>query len=109
MSASDIDHDPTLGPWNILQCRSNTQLILQLSEQNANGVVVALDIFPISGGTYPQTIFAFRNSVSLAVSFTVELESDLRIKVWRFSTGWNLIVNPATALSNSDNLLLKTT
>ena len=101
MSSSDTNYDPTFGPWNVLQCRSNTHLILPLNEQNANGVVVAVDIFPISGGTYPQLIFALRNSVNLAVTLTFELESGLRIKVSWYSAGWNVIANPATALTNS--------
>ena len=102
MSSSDTDHDPALGAWNTVQCRSNTYLILPLNEQNANGVVVAVDIFPISGGTYPQLIFALRNSVNLAVTLTFELGEDLQPNIWQNLTEWKRRVTPTAALTNSN-------
>ena len=103
MSTSDTYDDPTLGPWNTLQCRTNTHLIFPLGEQNANGVVVAVNIFPISGGTYPQAIFALRNNVNFALTLTFELASDLRLKIWQNSPGWNLRVDTATTLTNGNS------
>ena len=105
-SSSDTNHDPTLGPWNTVQCRTNTYLIFPLTEQNPNGVVVAFDIFPISGGTLPETIFALRNSITNGVTLTLELGFDRMVRVWQNLPGvinsWTHIVTSAGALTDSN-------
>ena len=69
---------------------------------NANRTVVAFDIFPISGGTYPQTLFAFGNSVNLAIALRVELAEDGGIYIYQNLPGWKLIVASAGTLTNSN-------
>ena len=73
MSQSDTIDNPVLGPWNTLGCRLNSFFTLSLNQQNANGVVVGANIYPYYGATGTQTIFAFRDSVSLAMPFAFEL------------------------------------
>ena len=65
-----------MGPWNMLSCRANSFFTLSLGQQNANGVVVGFDIYPYSGASSQQTIFAFRDTVNLAVSFAFEINTD---------------------------------
>ena len=89
-----------------MQCRSNNFLIFPLNEQNANGVVVALDIFLISGGTYPQTIFSFRSSATLDGLLTIELSSDLKVSIFRFASYWFKKVTSADALTLSNILFI---
>ena len=106
MSSSDTDHDPTLGPWNTVQCRSNTQFIFPLSEQHANGVVIALDIFPLGGVASEQGLFAFRNSVSNTVTIHAQVRDGGKIYVWYNSAGashlWSNIVISAGAVTDSN-------
>lgn len=85
-----------------MQCRTDTHLILPLGEQNANGAVVAFDIFPISGGTYPQSLFAFGNSANLALTLTVELEDSRLVYVWQHLPGWTHIATSAVTLTDGN-------
>ena len=89
-----------------MECRTNTQLIFPLGEQNANGVVIAFDIFPISGGESIQGLFAFRNSASNTVTIHAQLASDRRVNVWYNSAGashaWNNIITSTGALTNGN-------
>lgn len=71
MNSSNTTYDPTFGPWNSLQCRSPSILIVPTGEQNANGLVVAFYIYPLTRAV--ATIFSFRNSGDLAASFSVEI------------------------------------
>ena len=107
MSSSNTDFDPTLGPWNILQYRSDTLLRLPTGEQNANGVVVAFDIYPYSGGTYPQTIFCFQNSGNIGVSFIIQITSTLHVIVGQFLPAmfnWDMVITEAKTLNNSKKI-----
>ena len=83
MSSSDTNFDPALGPWNMVQCRENTILFVPTGEQNANGVVVALDLYLNSVvGTGPRAIFTLRNSANLAISFTAQFNADREVHIW---------------------------
>ena len=101
MSSSDTVYDPTFGPWNTVQC-TNTHLKLPLNEKNSNGTVVAFDIFPISGGTYPQSLFAFGNSENLAITLAVELGDNRLVYVYQNLPGWKLIATSAVTLTDSN-------
>ena len=74
-SQSNTIDDPILGPWNMLRCRTNSLLILSPSQNNANGAVFGFDIYPYSSQVSLQALFAFRDSVNLAVSFLVAINS----------------------------------
>ena len=91
-SSGDTIADPTFVPWNIVQCRLNTQIILDLTESNANGVIVAADIFVLESRKH--TIFSFRNKGTLDRGFTVEIHLDYTVQVWRNDGGWT---NPVTS------------
>ena len=85
-SSEDTNWDPTFVPWNIVQCRPNTQLRLDLTEPNANGVIVAADIFLLESRKH--ILFSFRNKGTLARGFTVETFYDYSVQLWRNDGGW---------------------
>ena len=80
-SSGDTIADPTFVAWNIAQCRDGTQLRLDLTEPNANGVVIAADIYVL--GSQKHTFFSFRNKGNLAVGFTVEMFTDYTVRLYR--------------------------
>ena len=86
----------------MVQCRPNTQLRLDLTEPNANGVIVAADIFVLEGGR-EHTLFSFRNKETLARGFAVEIYTDNYVKLMRNIGGgsWDNPVTSATSLNLS--------
>ena len=101
MNSADNSNDPNVGPWHLLQCRANSHLRLPLTDLNANGIVVAFDIYPYSDGAYPQTILSFRNSQNFAVPFTIELMNDLQVRAWRYDNPWQNVVSSGNIITNS--------
>ena len=105
-SSTSVDsYDPTFGAWNVLNCRTGGNFVLlPLSQPNAHGLIVAVDIYPRSGGSYPQTIFAIRNSANSAISFTVEFGSNMYVYAYQVDNGgyWNLRFSSLTALTNGN-------
>ena len=65
-----------------MQCRPNTQLRLDLTEPNANGVIVVADILLVEVG-WKHTLFSFRDKGTLARGFTVEIRHDNSVQLWR--------------------------
>ena len=94
-SSGDIHWDPTFGAWNIVQCRPDTQIRLDLTEPNANGVIIAVDIFLLEENK-KHTLFTFRNKGTLARGFTVEIHDDQSVKLWR-NDGSGTWVNSVTS------------
>ena len=106
-STAETTYDPDFGPWNTVQCRSGKILVLPLNQQNAHGVVVAMDIFPYAGGTYPQTLFAFRNPSNNQMSVTVELYNNFQVYAWQHYGGsWQNRVQSVNTYTNGNLLLL---
>ena len=102
VSPNDMTNDPDLGPWNSLQCRQNTILGLTIPESNANGIVVAADIFPFPTTTGPpQTIFSIRNRVNENMVFTVAIQPSGFIDVSKFTTTWQTLFSSTQALDTS--------
>ena len=64
-----------------MQCRPNTQLRLDLTEPNANGVIVVADILLVEVG-WKHTLFSFRDKGTLARGFTVEIGYDNSVQLW---------------------------
>ena len=82
--------------WNIVQCRSNTQLRLDLTEPNANGVIIAIDIFLLEENR-KHTLFSFRNKGTLARGFTMEIFDDSYVRLWRNTGNAGSWDNPVTS------------
>ena len=107
VSSSNTDYDPTLGPWNTVQCRADTVLTLPTGEQNAHGMIIAFDIYPIPPNGL-QILFAFQNSANLNAVLTVQLVSR-QIRVGHFrdtSSVWDLIIETTNTLTTSKQILL---
>ena len=85
-----------MGAWNIVQCRPDTQIRLDLTESNANGVVAAADILLVEAD-WKHTLFSFRNKGTLARGFTVEINYDHSVQLWR-DTGNEIWENPLTTV-----------
>ena len=105
-SSTSVDsYDPTFGAWNVLNCRTGGNFVLlPLSQPNAHGLIVAVDIYPYSGVSSAQTIFAIRNSANSLMSFTVEIKSDRYVYAFQVNNGGSWIqrfVSPR-ALTNSN-------
>ena len=84
-----------------MQCRLNTQLRLDLTEPNANGVIVAVDIF-VWEANRKHTLFSFRKKGTLAKVFTVEIYPDNTVQVWRNVGGtWMIPIISAIPLNLS--------
>ena len=100
-SSGDTIANPAFVAWNIVQCRNGTQLRLDLTEPNANGVIVAADIF-LFEENLKQTFFSFRNKGNLAMGFTVEIFNSNTVKLWRdIGGGWENPVTSANPLTLS--------
>ena len=103
-SKADTTWDPTFVAWNIVQCRPGTQIRLDLTEPNANGVVVAADIFLVEDN-WKHTIFSFQNKETLERGFAVEIDNDYSVRLWRGPIGgsWEnpLVTAAKLNLSNS--------
>lgn len=105
LSSNDNNKDPNLGPWNVLQCRNNVYLSLPLGELNANGIVVAFDIYPYTGANV-QTILSFRNTQNLKVPFTIELMGNLWVAAWRYGTpAWKNAANSTNIYYSKSKLI----
>ena len=102
-STGDTIADPAFVAWNIVQCRDDTQLRLDLTEPNANGVIVAADIFLF--GVQEHTLFAIRNKENRAMGFTVEIYIDYHVQLWRNYGGWKKPVTSTAALTPSKSNL----
>ena len=98
-SSGDADWDPDFGAWNIVQCKDGTQLRLDLTESNANGVIVAADI--LLRESRKHTLFSFRNKGTLARGFTVEVFYDYSVQLWRNDGGWTRQFTSSTTLNPS--------
>ena len=85
-SSGDTTWDPTFVPWNIVQCRDGTQLRLDLTEPNANGVIIMADIYLLDN-TQDHIFFTFRNKGNLAMGFKVEIDTARNIKMSRSIAG----------------------
>ena len=87
-----------------MQCRSSTQIRLDLTEANANGVVVMADIYLLESRKH--TFFSFRNKGTLALGFAVEIHYDHSVQLWRNpgSGSWEnpIITTEKLNLSNSN-------
>ena len=66
----------------MLSCRTTSYFTLTLTEQNANGVVFAADLYPYSGATGTQTIFALGDPSNVHISFTFEFYADGTLGAW---------------------------
>ena len=82
-----------------MQCRPNTQIRLDLTEPNANGVIVAADILLLESRKH--TFFSFRDKGTLARGFTVEIFYDHFVQLWRNDGGWAGQFTSGTALTLS--------
>ena len=100
-SSADTIADPAFVAWNIVQCRPNTQIRLDLTEPNANGVVVAADVFLVEESR-EHIFFSFRNKGTLALGFKVEIHTDKHVKLWRkVGPAWVNHVTSTTTLNLS--------
>lgn len=73
MSAEDV----SFAAYNILECRSNKIASFPLNATiSKKGFVVAIDLYPYSGGPALQTIFTIRNIVTNEVSLEFFFTSD---------------------------------
>ena len=107
-STGNTTWDPTFVSWNIVECRPDTQIRLDLAEPNADGVVVAADIFPVVAG-WKHTIFSFRNKGTRARGFTVEVDHDYSVRLWRDlgDGGWdNPVITPAKLNLSKSSLFI---
>ena len=67
--------DPVFEPWNIMNCLTNSFVGVTV-EETEYGAVFGFDIYPYSGATDPQTIFAIHDVFNLINVFTFELYAD---------------------------------
>ena len=81
-SISDTLNDPTMGAWNMLSCRITSLLTLGLTEQNANGVVLGVDLYAYADPSASQTIFAFRDTANLDMELSLEVWTNGLIYGW---------------------------
>ena len=81
----DTVSDPSLGLYNLLQCRADSILSFVVGSGAApNGAVFAMDIYPYSGGPSTQTLFSIRDGSTNSVSFVAELsDSTSKITFYR--------------------------
>ena len=84
-----------------MQCRPSTQLRLDLTESNANGLVIAFDIFVLE--SQKHTLFSFRNKGNLAMGFTLEIFYDYSVQLWQDTGGgsWENPITTTTTLTPS--------
>ena len=74
LSASNTVSDPQLNIDNVLNCRANAILSFSVGGTSApTGIVIAMDIRPLSGGPTTQTLFSIRDSSTNVVPFMAEL------------------------------------
>ena len=73
MSSTDTVSDPVLNIHNILNCRANSILSYSIGGTAPNGIIIAMDIKPLSGGPATQTLFSIRDSSTNTVPFMAEL------------------------------------
>ena len=74
LSAFDTVDDPDLNVDNVLNCRANTILSFSVRGTSApNGIIIAMNIRPLSGGLATQTLFSIRGSSTNVVPFRAEL------------------------------------
>jgi len=58
----------------VLNCRANTILSFSVGGTTGpNGIIIAMDIRPLSGGPSTQTLFSIRDSSTNVVPFMAEL------------------------------------
>ena len=94
-STADTTWDPTFVSWNIVQCRPDTQIRVDLMEPNANSVIIAADIYLVEEN-WKHTLFAFRNKGNLAKGFLVEIHYSYTVKLQQH-TGGGVWVNSVTS------------
>ena len=104
VSTSPGGDDPNFGPWNTVHCRNNKALTLQIGGQNANGIVIAVDIYYTGPMSSDQTIFAIRNRVIPKNVFTVEISPSSAVTVWSYKASWTMWYG-STTLAAGKNLL----
>mgnify|MGYP000964122600 CR=1 FL=1 len=76
--------DPVLVANNLLQCRADSILSFIVGSGAPNGGVLAMDIYPYSGGPSTQTLFSIRDGSTNSVSFVAELsDSTSKITFYR--------------------------
>ena len=73
MSSTDTTSDPVLNIDNVLNCRANTILSYSIGGTTPNGIIIAMNIRPLSGGPATQTLFSIRDGSTNAVAFVAEL------------------------------------
>ena len=84
-SISHSSQDPTFGPYNILMCRSGQIASFPLNTSiSQDGLVVAFDFFPYSGGLATQTIFSIRDTATNFISLRLDyILSSGTLNIWR--------------------------
>ena len=105
-SQSDTVDDPVIGAWNILNCRTNSFFTLSLNQQNANGTVVGFDIYPYPGTISKQTIFSFRDSGNLEITFTFEIFEDGTL-TGASCCGWTIQIQTSATVNWSKLTIFK--
>ena len=94
--------DPVLSVNNLLQCRADSILSLNVGGSAPNGAVFAMDIFPHPDGPPTQTIFSIRDGSTNSVSFAAELsDSTSEITFYRKDSSGSLVAvaSPTLALA----------
>ena len=110
MSESDTVSDPIFSIFNVLNCRTNSILSFNTGLTAPDGIVISMDIQPLSGGPSTQTLFSIRGSNSNIVALVVELtDADGSISVYRRDSGSGSLVLVGTSTTNlqKSNLLFE--
>lgn len=111
LSPSDSVSDPTFGPDNTLQCRSDTIFTFGVGTVATDGLVIAMDIKPYSGGPSTQTIFSIRDITSNIVPFVVNLDDATgTVTVVRTNSDGSPVTvasSPAPLVKGNFSLILK--
>jgi hypothetical protein len=98
-SASQSAQGPAFGPYNVLMCRSGKIASFPLNTSiSQDGLVVAFDFYPYSGGPMIQTIFSIRDKSTNFISLRLDyLLSPGTINIW----GYPLTRSPSYLLDST--------
>ena len=66
----------------MLTCRENNIFSFNTQESAASGLIIAMDIRPYKTVQATQTVLALRNSATNQSTFSVEITSGGKVKIW---------------------------
>lgn len=91
----------------MLQCRPGTTFSLESNDQNAQGLILAMDLRPLSSGQAVQSLFSIRDQSTNYIALTAEYNrATKQIDIQRVThSGWQEAFTSTGTLTEGINAL----